>query len=371
VCFFTLDSAHPMLSHTVVVDQGSSEHPTPFYEACLSSWLATLQRQGLLPAEALPASFCGGPCGLIAPAIAALALQGYFSSPRPEPPIEAALLPLVEGNMAWLAEWRASYLALHPGEFPTPESRRAWLVGMCTEFEVAALVRQRAPGACFLRVVQLGSRALVHPQLGSFQISPQELAQLRASPGGAAIDEYLLEEGPFGEATPLFMQAGAALLSLQEWAASCSTEALQAVVVNGGGHFFTATLHSAAWRVLDSSADFNPFVLHSLMRELEAAGSVGAGAGAAEGGVLLLEDTQAGGGAAPTPPPSQALQVNGPSLPLEDLGPIIVNADGTTSRILGWAEKSAEEQDTTMRLIAKRNAKRLALLRAQGEEGKE
>lgn len=43
---------------------------------------------------------------------------------------------------------------------------------------------------------------------------------------------------------------------------------------------------------------------------------------------------------------------------LDHVGPIILNSDGTMSRIPNWAEMSAPEKETAQRLISKRNARR-------------
>ena len=44
---------------------------------------------------------------------------------------------------------------------------------------------------------------------------------------------------------------------------------------------------------------------------------------------------------------------------LDQLGPVVINEDGTISRITNWANLSKQEQENTQRIIAKRNAKRL------------
>ena len=44
---------------------------------------------------------------------------------------------------------------------------------------------------------------------------------------------------------------------------------------------------------------------------------------------------------------------------LDELGPIIVNLDGTLSRIPNWHEMTEGEQQKTLRLIAIRNKKRI------------
>ena len=58
------------------------------------------------------------------------------------------------------------------------------------------------------------------------------------------------------------------------------------------------------------------------------------------------------------------------ALRLTALGPIIINSDGTTSRIANYASMTPEEQQNTLRMIGLRNKKRLAELRAQGVEVK-
>lgn len=44
---------------------------------------------------------------------------------------------------------------------------------------------------------------------------------------------------------------------------------------------------------------------------------------------------------------------------LDSLGPVIVNGDGTISRITNWQEMSEAEKIRTARIVAKRNEKRL------------
>ena len=63
----------------------------------------------------------------------------------------------------------------------------------------------------------------------------------------------------------------------------------------------------------------------------------------------------------------------GEKLSFPDLGPIIVNVDGTTSRIANWHELSKHEQEVSLRRIAKRNAERIEILKAAqgiGEDDK-
>ena len=55
---------------------------------------------------------------------------------------------------------------------------------------------------------------------------------------------------------------------------------------------------------------------------------------------------------------------------MDDLGPIIVNPDGTTRRIANWDSLSRQERESAWRLISARNRLRIERLRAQevGEE---
>ena len=63
------------------------------------------------------------------------------------------------------------------------------------------------------------------------------------------------------------------------------------------------------------------------------------------------------------------LEVDGASVPLTDMGPVIINKDGTTRRISNWKILSKHEQERTWVRIKKRNAERLAVLKARlGDE---
>jgi predicted Fe-S protein YdhL (DUF1289 family) len=47
---------------------------------------------------------------------------------------------------------------------------------------------------------------------------------------------------------------------------------------------------------------------------------------------------------------------------MDDLGPMVVNSDGTLRRITNWDSMTKQEQANTLRLISARNKKRLAAL---------
>ena len=64
---------------------------------------------------------------------------------------------------------------------------------------------------------------------------------------------------------------------------------------------------------------------------------------------------------------THSLEVGGASVSMDELGPIIVNLDGTLRRIENWATLSKQEQASTMRIISRRNKKRLNALSALEE----
>ena len=68
----------------------------------------------------------------------------------------------------------------------------------------------------------------------------------------------------------------------------------------------------------------------------------------------------------------------GESMPFAEMGPVIINADGTTRSIANWDKMTKKEQEVTWRRISKRNQERRAKLEEQMkskmqavEEGKE
>ncbi|PYI10361.1 hypothetical protein BO78DRAFT_281785, partial [Aspergillus sclerotiicarbonarius CBS 121057] len=60
---------------------------------------------------------------------------------------------------------------------------------------------------------------------------------------------------------------------------------------------------------------------------------------------------------------------DGSTVKLDHLGPVVVNQDGTLSRISNWEQMTENEQRNTLRVLGKRNKARLAALRkSKGEE---
>jgi hypothetical protein len=58
----------------------------------------------------------------------------------------------------------------------------------------------------------------------------------------------------------------------------------------------------------------------------------------------------------------------GETIKFEEMGPIIINMDGTTRRIDNWNEMTKQEQAVSWRRIAKRNEERRKLLMEKMEE---
>jgi hypothetical protein len=62
-----------------------------------------------------------------------------------------------------------------------------------------------------------------------------------------------------------------------------------------------------------------------------------------------------------------SLDVGGEGVRLDHMGPLVVNQDGTMSRINNWAEMSDIERENTLRILGKRNQQRLKKLREETE----
>ncbi|KAI1274470.1 hypothetical protein F5Y07DRAFT_214727 [Xylaria sp. FL0933] len=60
---------------------------------------------------------------------------------------------------------------------------------------------------------------------------------------------------------------------------------------------------------------------------------------------------------------TSTLEVGGAALRLDKLGPLVVNEDGTMSRIANWEKMADIERENTLRILGKRNQMRLAKLR--------
>jgi hypothetical protein len=59
----------------------------------------------------------------------------------------------------------------------------------------------------------------------------------------------------------------------------------------------------------------------------------------------------------------------GSTVSLDHLGPIVVNTDGSMSRISNWAQMTEIEQKNTLRIVGKRNQQRMQALKEAGVEG--
>ncbi|KAL5119155.1 hypothetical protein ACEQ8H_002862 [Pleosporales sp. CAS-2024a] len=75
----------------------------------------------------------------------------------------------------------------------------------------------------------------------------------------------------------------------------------------------------------------------------------------------------------PLPEPSSPntttidMSTGGSTVKLDHMGPLVVNKDGTLSRINNWAEMSDLERQNTLRVLGKRNMLRREALEAQGK----
>ncbi|RYP91911.1 hypothetical protein DL770_001971 [Monosporascus sp. CRB-9-2] len=67
--------------------------------------------------------------------------------------------------------------------------------------------------------------------------------------------------------------------------------------------------------------------------------------------------------------PTQQLALDGTGVKLDHLGPLVVNEDGTLSRIANWDKMADIERENSLRILGRRNKARLAALRErqQGE----
>ncbi|KAJ6282457.1 hypothetical protein J3E71DRAFT_379837 [Bipolaris maydis] len=89
------------------------------------------------------------------------------------------------------------------------------------------------------------------------------------------------------------------------------------------------------------------------------------------------DQDQASTSAAPLPLPSPStatdtttqLNVDGQAVKLDHLGPLVVNKDGTLSRIANWESMAEIERQNTLRILVKRNQVRLGALRGEEQQG--
>lgn len=80
-----------------------------------------------------------------------------------------------------------------------------------------------------------------------------------------------------------------------------------------------------------------------------------------------------GGEGLPAPDPNgdpsiPKLDVNGGTIAMDAMGPVVVNEDGSLSRIANWPMLTDREKEVTQRRIAKRNKERLDRLREAAKE---
>lgn len=70
--------------------------------------------------------------------------------------------------------------------------------------------------------------------------------------------------------------------------------------------------------------------------------------------------------------PSTQLDISngGTTIKLDHLGPMVVNVDGSLSRIANWEGMTDMEKNNTLRIIGKRNQERLQALKAKEGENR-
>lgn len=84
---------------------------------------------------------------------------------------------------------------------------------------------------------------------------------------------------------------------------------------------------------------------------------------------LYLPSTESSGETPQTPLRLDLGAEGGSTVTLDHLGPMVVNVDGTLSRIGNWEQMTEIERKNTLRILGKRNKQRLeALKNARGEE---
>jgi len=62
------------------------------------------------------------------------------------------------------------------------------------------------------------------------------------------------------------------------------------------------------------------------------------------------------------------LDASGGTVAMDHLGPIVVNTDGSLTRITSWDQLSDHERSVAWRRVAKRNAERLEALRSSNSK---
>ncbi|KAK6515564.1 hypothetical protein TWF506_007894 [Arthrobotrys conoides] len=63
---------------------------------------------------------------------------------------------------------------------------------------------------------------------------------------------------------------------------------------------------------------------------------------------------------------AKKLEVGAEALKLDHLGPLVINSDGTLSRIHNWPDMTPQERERTIKVLGKRNKLRTESLLAQG-----
>lgn len=86
---------------------------------------------------------------------------------------------------------------------------------------------------------------------------------------------------------------------------------------------------------------------------------------------LYLPDIESSSGGQQKPMRLDLGAEGGSTVTLDHLGPMVVNVDGTLSRIGNWEQMTEIERKNTLRILGKRNKQRLEALKAARSEGEE
>lgn len=83
---------------------------------------------------------------------------------------------------------------------------------------------------------------------------------------------------------------------------------------------------------------------------------------------LYLPETESCGDGQQNPQRLDLSAKGGSTVSLDHLGPMVVNVDGTLSRIGNWEQMTEIERKNTLRILGKRNKQRLETLKAANAE---
>ena len=325
-------------------------------------------------------------CGFFAVALAAHVSSLATAPDNPEALLAAvtdaaAVIPLVEVLLGRTLAAREAFALAHGYSAPEVSAYKRDLV---SNFEVSDLLRSLGDAASRIVFVRLNQVPQYQWARGEERVRMVEELPFGGKEGGKGQPSCFSAPGDSMFIIEDFSPPEGSRL-LRPDHPSVHAGAWRAAVVDLSGHFSMGCACGGDFYLVNTTQD-NSLRFTGLLSSAMASDVLlkrGAAAvplpvaepyeaPAAQPLLLSLEDkhpagegaagTAVGGGAAIASGAAH-LTVGGSAVCLDHLGPIIINSDGTTSRILGWEEKSEEEKESVKRLVAKRNAKRLALLK--------